>query len=52
MDSDELKGISRVINEELLRIRAQSGSGWDGEEAKRVVEVQFGNMRDMMRVGI
>jgi len=48
---DELKGIARVINEEILRIRAQPGSGWDEEEAKRVVKEQLAYRKETIRVG-
>jgi len=51
MASDELKGIAEVFNQEILRIRAQPGSGWDEEEAKKEVEFQFGNLKDLTKVG-
>ena len=51
MTSDELKWITGVIKEELLRIRAQPGSGWDEEEAKRVVTDQLGVMKEIMAIG-
>ena len=47
----EFKEISRVVNEELLRIRAQPGSGWNEEEARRVVEGQLANLQGMMNIG-
>ena len=49
--SDEFKRIAGVINEELLRIRAQPGSGWNEEEARRVVDGQFGNLKGMTKAG-
>ena len=36
--SDEFKWIAKVMSEELLRIRAQPGSGWNEEEAKEVTK--------------
>ena len=41
MTSDEIKWIARVMGEELLRIRAQPGSGWDEEEAKEMAKGQL-----------
>ena len=51
MASEELKGFSLVINEEILRIRAQPGSGWDEEEAKRIVKEQLGMRKEAVKVG-
>lgn len=44
MTGDEIKGLAGVMREELLRIRAQPGSGWDEEEAKRLTIEQVENM--------
>ena len=49
--SDGLKRIAGVINEETLRIRAQPGSGWDEEEAKRLVTEHLGNTTGLITVG-
>ena len=49
--SDELKGIVGAMGEELLRIRAQPGSGWNEEEAKRLAKVQLRNAIEIMTVG-
>ena len=38
---DEFKWIGRAMGEELLRIRAQPGSGWNEEEAKEVTREQL-----------
>ena len=51
MTSDDLKGITNVIREEILRIRAQPGSGWNEEEAKALVQEQLGLAAGMMTVG-
>ena len=48
---DELKGIAAVMREEILRIRAQPGSGWDEEEAKRAAKEQLDNLKEAMKVG-
>ena len=48
---NKFEEIAGVINEEVLRIRAQPGSGWNEEEARRVVTQQFGNLKDMLKVG-
>ena len=49
---DSVKGIARIIHEELLRIRAQPGSGWNEEEAKGVVQEQLGNKKELSTVGM
>ena len=49
--SDELKRVAAVINEEILRIRAQPGSGWDEEEAKRLVMEHLETTKGIMAVG-
>ena len=38
---DEFKWIAKVMGEELLRIRAQPGSGWNEEEAKEMAKGQL-----------
>ena len=48
MASDEIKGIVGVINEEILRIRAQPGSGWNEEEAKALTMEHLGKVRGLM----
>ena len=51
MTSSELKWIAGVIGEEILKIRAQPGSGWDEEEAKGLAKERLRNMGQMMKVG-
>ena len=51
MTSDEPKGLAEVLREEVLRIRAQPGSGWNEEEAKTLVMEHAGLMVGMMTVG-
>ena len=51
MTSDNLKGIADVFREEILRIRAQPGSGWNEEEAKALVQEQLALAAGMMAVG-
>ena len=51
MASDELKWIAEVIGEETLRVRAQPGSGWNEEEAKRLVKEQLENMKGLLALG-
>ena len=41
MACDEIKWIARIMSEELVRIRAQPGSGWDEEEAKEMAKGQL-----------
>ena len=48
---DETKWFARVMGEEILRIRAQPGSGWDEEEAKRIVKEQLGMRKEAVKVG-
>ena len=48
---DEVNWIARVMNEELLRIRAQPGSGWDEEEAKEMVKGQLTSIARLMSIG-
>ena len=38
MTGDEFKWIAKVMGEELLRIRAQPGSGWNEEEAEEIAK--------------
>ena len=49
--SNEFRRTAGIINEEILRIRAQPESGWDEEEAKRVVKEQLGYRKKTMKVG-
>ena len=51
MSSNELDGMAGIIREEILRIRAQPGSGWDEEEAKSLVHEYLGQMAAMMALG-
>jgi hypothetical protein len=51
MTSDELVSIVRVFNEELLRVRAQPGSGWNEEEAKNLVKEHLENIKRVISVG-
>ena len=48
---DELKWIGRVMGEELLRIRAQPGSGWKEEEAKEITREQLKGAAAYMTAG-
>ena len=48
---NEIKWIARVMGEELLRIRAQPGSGWDEEEAKEMVKGQLTGIAGLMSIG-
>jgi len=45
---DEFDGFARVFREEILRIRAQPGSGWGEEEAKGITEGHMGAMMGLM----
>ena len=51
MASDEIKWIARVMGEELLRIRAQPGSGWEEEEVKEMVKEQLASAIALMSIG-
>ena len=51
MTGDELRWIGRVMGEELLRIRAQPGSGWNEEEAKEVTRGQLKSAAAYMTAG-
>ena len=46
--NDEIKGVAAVISEEILKVRAQPGSGWGEEEAKGLVFEYLGSMREAM----
>ena len=48
MTDDEIKEIAGVISEEILKVRAQPGSGWNEEEAKGLVMEYLGGMRGIM----
>ena len=49
--SNEVKWITKAMSEELLRIRAQSGSGWDEEEAKGMAMGQLERVSKFMELG-
>ena len=48
---DETKWFARVMGEELLRIRAQPGSGWDEEEANEIAKGQLTSLAAYMTAG-
>ena len=48
---DETKWFARVMGEELLRIRAQPGSGWDEEEANEIAKGQMTSLAAYMTAG-
>ena len=48
---DETKWFARVMGEELLRIRAQPGSGWDEKEASEIAKAQMTNLAAYMTAG-
>ena len=52
MKSNEHVGIVGAINEEILKIRAQPGSGWNEEEAKRLAKEHLENIKGVMAAGI
>ena len=51
MAGDELKWIARVMGEELLRIRAQPGSGWNEEEAKEMAKGRLKSAAGFIEAG-
>ena len=51
MTGDELKWIAKVMGEELLRIRAQPGSGWNEEEAKEMAKGQLASAAGFIEAG-
>ena len=51
MTSDEIKWITKVMGEELLRIRAQPGSGWNEEEAKEMAKGQLASVAGYLAAG-
>ena len=51
MVNDEPKRVAKVLNEGLLRIRAQPGSGWDEEEARRLTEEHMENLKRILVIG-
>ena len=48
---DETKWFARVMGEELLRIRAQPGSGWNEEEANKIAKGQLTSAVTYMTAG-
>ena len=52
MTGDEFKWIARVMGEELQRIRAQPGSGWNEEEAKEIAKGQLASAAGFIEAGI
>ena len=48
---DETKWFVRVMGEELLRIRAQPGSGWDEKEANEITKGQMACLAAYMTAG-
>ena len=48
---DETKWIAKVMGEELLRIRAQPGSGWDEKEANEIAKGQLTSAAAYMTAG-
>ena len=51
MACDEIKWITRVLGEELVRIRAQPGSGWDEKEAKEMAMGQLKSVAGYLAAG-
>ena len=51
MTCDEIKWIARVLGEELVRIRAQPGSGWDEKEAKEMAKGQLASVAGYLGAG-
>jgi len=49
--SGELESIGRVFNEETLRIRADPESGWDEEDAKKVLMEQLESRKGLTKIG-
>ena len=48
---DETKWIAKVMGEELLRIRAQPGSGWNEEEANEIAKGHFTSLATYLKAG-